>query len=465
MSDGHNVSMTLPFLNRSAELERLRRALLGPSPGLVCVYGRRRLGKSALLRRLIGETPSAYYVGDDREAALQRQALASEVGRVLPGFDEADYRDWERLLARWWKDAPPGMPLVLDEFPAMVTASPELPSLLQKQIDRRSRPLVLCGSSQRMMHGLVLDETAPLYGRAVEILRLEPLALPWIRPALGLRSAAAAVEHHAVWGGVPRYWELAAPFASRAEAVRSLVLDPLGVLHREPNRLLLDDIKDTARSSSILALIGSGCHRMTEIAARLGMPATSLSRPLARLLDLGLVARNVPFGRTVKDTKRTLYRLCDPFLAFWYRFVEPNRSRLAAGQVDDVAAEVERAWPQFLGLCWEQVARDSVARLQIAGSKWRPAERWWGATTDRQQVEIDIVAESTKDKRHVLVGEAKLTATAREVRQFADRLARNAARCPELAGRRCSVAVWVLRGAKGATGVEVVSADDVIGGS
>jgi AAA+ ATPase superfamily predicted ATPase len=313
-----------------------------------------------------------------------------------------------------------------------------------------------------MMHGLVLDARAPLYGRAREILRLEPLGVSWITPALRLRDPALAIESYATWGGVPRYWELAADFEDRAGALSALVLDPLGVLHREPDRLLLDDLQDVARSASILALIGQGCHRVTEIAARLQTPATSLSRPLVRLMDLGLIARDVPFGRSERDTKRTLYRLGDHFLAFWYRFVEPNRSRLAAGQLRAVAAEVWRAWPSFLGGAWEQIARASVARLEIDGRRWRPASRWWGAATDRTPVEIDIVAESADDRRHVLVGEAKLTATAAEQRALAAELLRNAARCPELAGRRITAAVWVLR-ARGRAGIgNLVRAADVV---
>jgi AAA+ ATPase superfamily predicted ATPase len=236
--------MELPFLNRTDELERLRAALSGKSGGLVCVYGRRRLGKSALLRTLLEERPAPYYVGDAREAGPQRQALAAEIARHVAGFDAADYRDWEALLGQWWRLAPRGMVLVLDEFPALVASSPELPSLLQKQIDRQPRPLVLCGSSQRMMHGLCLDASAPLYGRAKEILRLRPLEIAWIRKGLRLGNASAAVEHFAMWGGVPRYWELAAAFRDPLEAAARLALDPLGVLHNESERILQDDVKD-----------------------------------------------------------------------------------------------------------------------------------------------------------------------------------------------------------------------------
>ena len=127
----------------------------------------------------------------------------------------------------------------------------------------------------------------------------------------------------AVWGGVPRYWELAADHPSHAEAVRALLVDPLGILHREPERLLLDEMTDTTRAASILVLIGQGCHRISEIAGRLGHPATSLARPLGRLVELGFAAREVPFGASERDSKRSLYRIADPFLRTWFRFVEP----------------------------------------------------------------------------------------------------------------------------------------------
>jgi uncharacterized protein len=451
------------FLNRSVELARLEQALDARSGGLVCLYGRRRLGKSALLREVLKRHPAPYYVGDNREAPPQRQALAAEIGRYVAGFDAAEYRDWDALLAMWWRLAPANMPLLIDEFPALVATSPELPSLLQKHIDRLPRPIVLCGSSQRMMHGIVLDATAPLYGRAREILKLQPLDIAWIRPALGIRSATAAVESFAVWGGVPRYWELARGDRDTLAAAGRLALDPLGVLHQEPDRLLVDDVQDPARSASLLSLIGSGCQRTSELAGRLGVPATSLSRSLARLVDLGLIARDTPFGRSVRDTKRTLYRVADPFLAFWFRFVEANRSRLATGQLPLVMREVRTAWPQYLGGAFERIARDSVARLSIAGRRWLPASSWWGVGLDREPLEIDVVAECVDDSSVVLLGEVKVAATSREVRAIAARLRRDAARCPDLVGRRCEFAVWVLRGRGGVPGVTVVRAEDVVG--
>ncbi|MHC5024961.1 MAG: AAA family ATPase, partial [Planctomycetota bacterium] len=320
--------MRLPFLDRDSERRRLVRALAGSHGAFCCLYGRRRCGKSRLLRQVLPKQGSVYYVGDRREAGLQRAALAEAIGLVIPGFDAVAYPDWDALLKRWWNDAPRGSVLALDEFPYLVEGSPELPSLLQKAIDTHAeRPvhLILSGSSQRMMQGLVLDESEPLYGRAREIIHVQPLGAAWLPKAFRTTDWDKIVEAYATWGGVPRYWELASDFGSLWEAVESLVLEPLGVLHREPGRLLADDMRDTLQASSILAVVGQGCHRLSEIAGRLGKPATSLTRPVQRLLQLGLLRRDVPFGQNPKSSKSTLYAIEDPFLAFWFRFVDPNR--------------------------------------------------------------------------------------------------------------------------------------------
>jgi AAA+ ATPase superfamily predicted ATPase len=346
--------------------------------------------------------------------------------------------------------------LALDEFPALVYAARALPSLLQKRVDRPARGrlhVVLTGSSQRMMQGLVLDRAAPLYGRAQEILEIGPLRAGWIQRALPLNDPARAVEAYAVWGGIPRYWELAAEHRRLDEAVRELVLSPLGVLHDEPGSLLLDDLRDTAQAASLMSLIGQGCHRLSEIAARLQKPATSLSRPLQRLIELGLVRRDTPFGVHARDSKRTLYRIADPFLRFWFRYVEPNRSLLEARRVGTVAAEVDRSFAHHVASVWEELARESVPWLRCDGRSWKPAHRWWGPGTDRRPLEIDIVAES-EDGRALLFGEAKWSDTPPHS-ELVRALRHKAERFPAVAGRRVVLGVWLKRSPTRLAGVKV----------
>lgn len=441
--------MRLRFLDRDDETRRLRELFARRDGRLAVLFGRRRCGKSRLLQEALPPGGSVYYVADDREPPLQRAALAGEIARVLPGFADVAYPDWDALFGRWWREARPGMVLALDEFPSLAASSREVPSLLQKRIDQGGASgvhLVLSGSSQRMMQGLVLDRAAPLFGRATEVLPIGPLPAGWTGTALGLLDGAAVVEAFAVWGGVPRYWELASDVGDLHRAVRDLVLSPLGVLHDEPASLLLDDLREVTQATSILALVGAGCHRLSEIAGRLGRPATSLARPLARLIDLGLVRRDLPFGATTRDSKRTAYRLADPFLRFWFRFVEPNRSRLEARLITDVAREIARDLPRHVAGVWEDLVRESVPRARYLGHDWSPARSWWGPGRDRTPLEVDVVAE-TADRRRLLVGEVKWSERVDPVRELAA-LRRKAANLPLAEGREVHLAVWVRRASR-----------------
>lgn len=456
--------MRIRFLDREREARRLTAAVESPTTTLCCVYGRRRCGKSRLLNEVLPGSRTVYYVGDHREGSLQRSDLATSLNRQVAGFDRVEYPDWSSLLERWWKEAPAGAVLTLDEFPFMVRASPELPSLLQKVIDgsgRRARHVLLSGSSQQMMQGLVLGSTAPLYGRAREILKVEPLEAGWLGDALGIQPGLEALRAFSVWGGVPRHWELAVEFGSLWEAIESLLFEPLGVLHDEPQRLLQDDIRETAQAATILALIGRGCHRMSEIAARIGKPATSLTRPLKRLQDLGLVDREVPFGSSARGGRRSLYEIADPLLAFWFRFVEPHRSLLGEGQVETVSRLVRAEFDQHVGRSWERLARRFVSRSEFQGISWRRAERWWGAGTDGKPLEVDVVAESA-DRECLLVGEAKLRSVGARLQRERHRLKEKISRLPFVASYTQVIPVLFVASASRSRAPDVISAKDVL---
>ena len=455
----------LPFLNRAEELDRLERLFARNEGTLAVVYGRRRAGKSRLIREALPRGRSILYVGDEREDTLQRADLAAEIARLLPGFDQAIYPEWNALFQRFWADARKGTTLVLDEFPSLVQVSPELPSILQKYIDQKTERgvhLVLAGSSQRMMQGLVLDHSAPLYGRSAEILKISPLMPFWIRKALRIseREDDLAVEAYSVWGGIPRYWELASDHSNRVEALRAVVLSPLGVLHEEPKRVLLDDLRETTQASSILSLIGRGCHRVSEIAGRLEKPATSLSRPLQRLVELDLVKRETPFGSPKRTTKRSLYRISDPFLRYWFRFVEPNLSRLEARSVDSVLRNVESSFAHHVAGIWEELARASVPASGYRGIQWGPAERWWGAGLDREPHEIDVVAESHSGDS-LLVGEVKWEDDVDRDRTFA-MLGKKAAQLPIARGKEVVLVLWTKSIGEGRRPSNVLTPHEVL---
>jgi len=402
--------MPLPFLDRQDERQRLIRAFSVPQSTLCCLYGRRRCGKSRLVVEALPPDRAVYHLADEREPALQRADLAGSLSALSPGFDTALYPDWSALFDRWWRSAPDGAVLALDEFPHLVASTPELPSILQRFVDRPGPParhLVVCGSSQRMMHGLVLDARAPLYGRAREILNIGPLPPAELRSAFSTASALDALDAFALWGGVPRYWELAVEYPDLWSAMQGLVLTKNGVLHREPERLLLDDIREIAQAASVLALVARGCHRVSEIAARMGRPATALGRPLGRLQDMGLVVRDIPFGATSRPGGKSLYRIKDPFILFWFRYVEPNLSLLETDRLAGVIDHVRRTYQSHVAQVWEALVRTEAPRLLEHRGPWREASRWWGCGLDGKPLEVDLLA-SSFDGRTLLVGEVKL---------------------------------------------------------
>ena len=402
----------MKFVDRIDEAARLKDALTREKSSLVVMYGRRRLGKSTLIKCLLSDN-DVYFLADRSEGQHQRVLLAKVIAQIFPDFDKLTYPDWESIFRAVNYRTDKRFTLCLDEFPYLVEQSPELPSVLQKLVDEKllKYNLVLCGSSQNMMYGLFLDSTAPLYGRADEIMRLAPIRLPYVQEALNL-DAISAIEEYAVWGGVPRYWELRENRSSLDDALWRNILSVNGTLYEEPIKLFQDDVKDIVKTSTIMSYIGTGANRLSEIAARCDEPATNLSRPLKKLIDLGFLEKDVPFGIDEKNAKKSLYKIADPFMAFYYQFVVPNRSFIELGRRLPLEQALTAHFSEYVSIRWEKLCRDAVTGNMVNGIVYGKAKRWWGSILNEdkkpEQVEFDVMAESL-DKKYLLVGECKWT--------------------------------------------------------
>lgn len=404
----------MKFVNRQEETARLKDALSKESPKMIVIYGRRRLGKSTLIKKIISDK-DVYFLADRSEREHQILLLSKMFAQVFPDFDKSSYPDWESILIAANYRSNNRFTLCLDEFPYLVEQSPELPSVIQKLVDNKELKynLILCGSSQNMMYGLFLDSTAPLYGRANEIMKLNPIRLPYIKEALRLEPTNA-IEEYAVWGGVPRYWELREGKSSLNQALWQNIFSVNAPLYEEPVKLFQDDIKDIVKTSTIMSFIGSGANRLSEIAARCNEPATNLSRPLKKLIDLGFLAKEIPFGVNEKNTKKSLYKIADPFIAFYYQFVVPNRSFIELDRRLPIEEALKLQFTKYVGLQWEKLCRDAITGNVVNNVLYGKAGRWWGTVLNDdnrpEQIEIDVIAESL-DKQFLLVGECKWTSS------------------------------------------------------
>ena len=403
----------MEFIDRKKEFERLQKSLKREKPQFIVVYGRRRIGKSTLIKKVMDfSRGDIYFLADKTSEPSQRQLISATIDMTIEGFATANYPTWESLLLSLNRSIDHRITVCLDEFPYLVKSCPALPSIIQKLLDDKKLKydLIICGSSQQMMQGFVLDSKEPLYGRADEIIKMKPIAPAFVSQALRC-DAAQAVREYAVWGGVPRYWELRENYDSLYDAIEHLLLTSEGTLYDEPSKLLYDEMRDTVQASSILSFIGNGANKLSEIAARAEKQATDITPHLSRLKELGFINKEIPFGDSEKKSKKGLYHISDPLLRFHYRYVIPYRSLIELGNSQAVLNVFKNGENDYVSRTWEELCRNHITAHGLDGIMYQMASRWWGSyyNEEKQQylpVELDVVAESF-DGKHLFLGECK----------------------------------------------------------
>lgn len=379
--------MKLKFVNRENELSELDSA--ARRGGLLVVYGRRRVGKTRMLRHWLEARGGLYSQAIEAPPELQVQQAFRD---LRPGLEtQITPKTWPELLEilaiqkRRWV-------LCLDEFPYLTAVDPTLPSRLQKWIDH-SLPdgclVILAGSSTRMMHDLFLHRAAPLYGRATKLLNLRPMDYQAFCQACRQKPAIPdSFEKFACVGGVPKYWEFVENGQDTVELAESLYFDFAPYMEQEPQRILRDEGVSGLNAAALLEAVGRGAERPSEIAARLGTAQTNLSRLLQQLLEVSILTRELPFGESLRSTKKVLYRIQDPTMRFWYRVYSPHRSLWRTY----TTAQKRRLIHEHAATVFEDFCR----------AKYPGASRYW-----ENNIELDLVAPDPQDSGRLLVAEVK----------------------------------------------------------
>lgn len=373
---------------------------------LAVVYGPRRVGKSFLLDAICEAAGGRRYQAITGVAAGQLADLGRALGAWL-GAGELRLDGWADALERLERV---DLPVVaLDELPYLIEATPALPSLLQRYVDRDDGPaLILSGSALSVMSELV-DARAPLYGRAGATVVPATFAGADLAELWSTRDPLSALWVDAVLGGLPGYRPLVSPPARKRDAwVTGEVLAPGSPL-LDAAEADLANVPDAPALHgvyrTILTAIATGEHAFGAISRVAGLPSGALSRPLAALQRAGLVERVPDLLRDRRDR----YELADPHLRFWLAIVAPNRSRLQAGAAKDLWGALRDAtWPsQVLGPRWEAVAREQLARgVTPVGPVDAVGVTTVSDRASRRNHEVDLVA--THGNEVVALGEAKL---------------------------------------------------------
>lgn len=409
----------MPFYNRVRELDVLEGARRSSRAELLILYGRRGVGKSALLAHAFADTRHIFYRATRRTLSLQLDTLTAMVREAYPDeFIPQPFASFEVFLAflAHLAEARPAEPVVaiLDELPYLADVDAGLLTTLQHWWDAHKRlpnlKLLLAGSYLAFMERQVLDANAPLYNRRTGSLKLAPFDYAEAALFFPKYSPRERVEAYAILGGMPSYLEQFDPGRGLEENLIATVLRRNTYLNEEPDWLLLEDLRRDVTYGSILRAIATGQRRPSDIARAIGKAAAQdVSAQLGALLDLELIRREVPITERGQPRSRTsLYFLADNYLAFWYRYVDPGRSLIAQGLGERVLARIRASFhehvsrPPFEEVCRQFLWRAYAGGMLPAGLEFDAVGTWWDGGH-----EIDVVA--MEGNRTVLIGSCKWT--------------------------------------------------------
>lgn len=404
------------FVGRDRELEILESHYASESFEFIGIYGRRRVGKTALINQFVSHRPCGYCTAIEDDASANLRLLSQAIGELMNpemGGDLAPvYPNFQTALdAVFSFSRGRRCVLVIDEFPYLAKSFPSFPAILQAAIDRHQEDsglfLILCGSSLSFMKEQLLNRNSPLYGRRTGQIELLPFDFFESRALLENADSLTAACIYGMVGGVPLYLRQFDGGRALSQNIEHVFLDSSAMLYEEPNNLLKQEVTKAAPYNAVLAAIAGGASSHNDIAQKAGLESSALDYYLKELSKLGLVEREEPV--TGGGRRRAVWSISDQLFRFWYRFVRPRQTLIERGLGHTITQRIVDALPDHMGPVYERICRDWLWREQARGNlefSFTDVGRWWGNDPDaRSQAEIGVVA--VDDGSTVLVGECK----------------------------------------------------------
>ncbi len=403
------------FIGRTDELTKLEEEYQRDS-GFVVIYGRRRVGKTTLIKEFIKNKTSFYFLATEELENQSMKRLTGVIARTTenPLLQRATFGDWMDLFQLIVEYKPEEKKiLVIDEFPYLVKTNPAFPSILQNAWDEMLKDnnvmLILSGSLIGMMQKYALSYDSPLYGRRTSQMKLLPLSFTEVYNTQNL-TFEEAVEQYAVTGGAPKYLEFFADDRSLGEQLKDTVFSKNGFLYEEPYFLLKSESVTAANYFSIIKAIADGNHKLRKIAGALGQEASTLTPYLSTLIELGFIEKRTPVTeKNSEKSRKGRYFISDNYIRFWFRYVYPFRGELELDNIQIVQDEMKKDFvDKFVALSYEDDCKDIFRELCSGGQiDFLPSRigSYWSNDLE-SDTEIDVMAVDHSNKR-VFAGECK----------------------------------------------------------
>lgn len=404
------------FIGREKELKSLNNLYTSDKFEFAVIYGRRRVGKTALINEFIGDKKSIYFMGVESNAKQNLENFSKSIIEYNSGIVvDTSFQSFQAALEYVFElSKNERIILVIDEYPYVARSSKSLASTLQMLIDKykdtSKMMLILCGSSMSYMEDNVLAYKAPLYGRRTAQMKILPFDFEETCRYFKNFSSEDKALIYGIVGGTPQYLLQMSDKLSVEDNIKNTYLNPVSFLFEEPTNLLKQEVREPAIYTAIITAIATGASRMSEISTKVGEDTNVCTSYIKNLMNLGIVQKETPYGE--KNSRKTIYYIEDNMFRFWYRFVLDNNSVIMRGATDRVYKQrIEPYLSNYMGKVFEDICTQYLWKQLLEEKcpvEFNSLGLWWGNDpTEKKQAEIDIMGEQDKDT--ALFAECKWT--------------------------------------------------------
>ena len=387
------------FIGREHELNTLNKLYNSDKFEFAVIYGRRRVGKTALISEFTKDKDTIFFTGVETNAKQNLDNFSRCIMEYNTGIASgASFNSFQMALEYVFELAKTKrIVLVIDEYPYVARASKSLASTLQLLIDKNKDAsklfLILCGSSMSYMEDHVLAYKAPLYGRRTAQFKINPFEfLEACRYFENFSDEDKALAYGIV-GGTPQYLMQLDDKLSIEENIKNTHLNPSSSIFEEPTNLLKHEVREPAIYNAVITAIATGSSKMNEISNKIDEDTSVCATYIKNLITLGIVKKESPYGK--KSTRKTIYSIEDNMFHFWYRFVPENTSIISRGAVDLAYSRIAPELSSYMGSVFEDICKQYLWKLLLEGKcavNFTDLGRWWGANPKtKSQEEIDIM--------------------------------------------------------------------------
>ncbi len=402
------------FIDREEELKFLNNQYEKKSSSLIILYGRRRTGKTSLIKQFGKNKDMIYFLATEESEVQNREMLKNVVADNLKSelLRTTKVEDWDIIFKTIVKSKSNTKKIiVIDEFQYIGKANSAFSSIFQRIWDEilknENIMVILCGSLITMMETQTLNYNSPLYGRRTGQIKLKQIPIKYYKDFFkGKTSKRELIEKYAVTGGIPKYIESFKDTKDIYQGIKENIMNKQSYLYEEPNFLLQKEVSEVGSYFSIIKSIAEGNRKLGNIASNLSINPTNLSKYLETLINLDILEREVPITESNPEkSKKGQYKIKDNFIAFWFQFIYPNRAFLEMGKDNIVLNKIKSNFiDNNVSFVYEDVCREEMWELNASdklGMTFDKLGRWWNGNT-----EIDIVGIDTMGN-DIVFGECK----------------------------------------------------------